>query len=188
MGSIGARFGRDLLDGVSGIRHTPVSPHDLLAEAEEHAIVVVIAHGELGHNGGTILCLDATGAIARLTEDMLAASPLAFAGSTIMLLTCSAGQVTADLADPGGLAGTLLTAGARCVVAPLWPVRLDVATDVAEAVLRGAGFGDEPSRSLTHVQRRADDDSPTLGGAPTPAATRRRDDEGQRRAFIAWVG
>ena len=74
--------------------------------------------------------------IARLTEDMLAASPLAFAGSTIMLLTCSAGQVTADLADPGGLAGTLLTAGARCVVAPLWPVRLDVATDVAEVTVR----------------------------------------------------
>ncbi len=188
MGSVGARFGRDALDGVSGIRRTPVSPHDLLAEAEEHAIVVVIAHGELSQHGGTILCLDATGAIARLTEDMLAASPLAFAGSTIILLTCSAGQVTADLADPGGLAGTLLTAGARCVVAPLWPVRLDVATDVAEAVLRGAGFGDEPSRSLIHVQRRAQDDSPTLGGAPTPAATRRRDDEGQRRAFIAWVG
>lgn len=113
------------------------------------------------------------------------ASPLAFAGSTIMLLTCSAEQVTADLASADWPERC-----SRPVLDVSW--RLPVARQARRGHRRrrtaGAGFGDEPSRSLTHVQRRADDDSPTLGGAPTPAATRRRDDEGQRRAFIAWVG
>jgi hypothetical protein len=107
-----------------------------------------------------------------LTEDMLADAPEAFAGSTVVLLACSAGQITSMLAEPGGLAGTLLSAGARCVVAPMWPVWIDAATQVAELVLRGAAFGEEPPQALRHVQRQAVTTSSTTG-PPVPIEDRR---------------
>jgi hypothetical protein len=189
MGSAGCRFGRALLGDNASVRDTPVSPQDLLAEAAEHEVVVIIAHGELTADGdAALLCLDREATIVRLTDDMLAGSPAAFAGSTVVLLSCSAGQVTSMLADPGGVAGTLLSAGARCVVAPMWPVRIDAATHVAELVLRGSAIGQDPSQVLTYVQRRVVDSGPALGGPPPSTEDRQSLDALQHLAFIAWVG
>lgn len=118
---------------------------------------------------------------------MLADAPEVFAGSTVVLLSCSAGQVTSMLADPGGVAGTLVSAGARCVVAPMWPVRIDAATHVAELVLRGSALGEEPPQVLTYIQRRRTDGGPHLG-PPASLEDRRKLDALQHLAFIAWVG
>jgi hypothetical protein len=189
MGSAGDRFGRALLGHDPGVRDTPVSPQDLLVESAEHDVVVVIAHGELTAAGeATMICLDRAGAIVPLTDDMLARSPEALAGSTVVLLTCSAGQVSSLLADPGGLAGTLLSAGARCVVAPMWPVRIDAAACVAELVLRGLAVGEEPWQVLTDVHHQVIGGGPSLGGPPGSAEDRRHTEVVQRLAFIAWVG
>jgi hypothetical protein len=187
MGSAGRRFGRALLGRDPGVRDTPVSPQDLLDEAAEHDHVVIIAHGALAADGtAAMACVDREGSITSLTDDMLAEAPATFAGSTVVLLSCSAGQVTSMLADPGGLAGTLLSAGARCVVAPMWPVRIDVATRVGELVLRGATFGEEPSRVLDFLQRRGAEALLTTGVPPTTV------EEQQAVAlqclgFVAWL-
>lgn len=188
MGSAGPRFGRALLGNDPGVRDTPASPRDVLLEAAEHDLVVLVAHGELKHDGtAALVCIDRDGTSTRLTDDMLADEPEAFAGSTVVLLSCSAGQVTSMLADPGGVAGTLVSAGARCVVAPLWPVRIDSATHVAELVLRGSALGEEPSQVLTYIQRRRTDGGPHLG-PPASLEDRRKLDALQHLAFIAWVG
>ena len=188
MGSAGRRFGRALLGNDPGVRDTPASPRDFLLEAAEHDLVVIIAHGELNPDGtAALVCVDRDGTITRLTDDMLADAPESFAGSTVVLLSCSAGQVTSMLADPGGVAGTLVSAGARCVVAPMWPVRIDAATHVAELVLRGSALGEEPPQVLTYIQRRRTDDGPHLG-SPVSLEDRRKLDALQHLAFIAWVG
>ena len=69
----------------------------------------------------------------------------------------------------------------------MWPVRIDAAARVAELVLRGAAFGEEPHQALRHLQR----DAPTNHSAPAPAAPiedRHGLEVAQHLAFIAWSG
>ena len=189
LGSEGERFGRGLLGDNLLVRDTPASAHDVLAEAGEHEIVVLIAHGRVESlEDAALLCVDAAGEIDILDVALLAQSPDRLAGATVLLLSCDGGRVGDSLADPGGVAGTLVSAGARCVVAPLWPVRLDVAAQVGEAVLRGLAGGEEPWDVLAglHVQGRKE--SPLLGGPPPSLSDRRAEQSLQRLAFVVWVG
>lgn len=189
LGSVGERFGRALLGERSVVRDTPASARDVLLEAAEHETVVLVAHGEVETpEDAAVLCLDASGNIDRLDVATLGLSPDAFAGTTVLLLSCEGGRMGDSLVDPGGLAGTLLAAGAACVVAPLWPVRLDAAKQVGRAVLDGMASGDEPWTVLARLQVHAHGDSPTLG-RPAPSLSERRAEQAlQRLAFVAWVG
>lgn len=189
LGSVGERFGRALLGERSVVRDTPASARDVLLEAAEHETVVLVAHGEVETlEDAAVLCLDASGNIDRLDVAQLGLFPDAFAGATVLLLSCEGGRMGDSLVDPGGLAGTLLAAGAACVVAPLWPVRLDAAEQVGRAVLDGMASGDEPWTVLARLQVQARGDSPTLG-RPAPSLSERRAEQTlQRLAFVAWVG
>ena len=99
-----------------------------------------------------------------------------------------------SLSEPGGLAGTLLAAGARCVLAPLWPVHLDVATDVAAQALEGLAEGVEPWQALSVAISRSEQPGPLLGRPPSLAQQREAKenkvvtDSLQRMAFATWVG
>ncbi len=189
MGSVGKRFGRALLGDRSEVRDTPASARDVLLEAAEHEVLTFVAHGEVESlEEAAVLCLDASGNLDRLDVAQLALSPSAFAGATVLLLSCESGRVSDSLIEPGGLAGTLLSAGAACVVAPLWPVRLDAAEQVGRAVLEGLATGDDPWTVLAKLHLNADGGSPTLG-RPAPSLSERRADEAfQRLAFVVWVG
>jgi hypothetical protein len=189
LGSVGERFGRALLGERSVVRDTPASARDVLLEAAEHEAVVLVAHGEVETlEDAAVLCLDASGNIDRLDVAQLGLSPDAFAGATVLLLSCEGGRMGDSLVAPGGLAGTLLAAGAACVVAPLWPVRLDAAEQVGRAVLDGMASGDEPWTVLARLQVQAHGDSPMLG-RPAPSLSERRAEQAlQRLAFVAWIG
>jgi len=189
VGSVGKLHGRALLGGEETARDTPASAGDLVAEAAEHDLVVVIAHGEADTpETASLLCVDALGRVDRLDIDRLSRAPTAFAGSTIVLLSCESGRIGERLVEPGGIAGTLLSAGARRVVAPLWPVKLDTATDVAEGVLRGLADGQEPWEVLATLQPTESISGPRLGRPGLSPSEGRAESGLQRLAFITWVG
>jgi hypothetical protein len=153
-------------------------------------MIVVLAHGQVDAiEDAALLCLDEGGDLDRLDVTMLARDPDRFAGATVLLLSCETGRVSDSLAEPGGVAGTLVSAGARHVIAPLWPVQLDVAVQVGKAVLRGTQRGAAPWEVLAGLRIDvAADDAPTLGGPPPPLATRREERRWQGLAFVTWVG
>ncbi len=189
LASEGARFGRDLLGPHQDVRHTPASASDILEEAAEHDLVVLIAHGSWeSPEDASLHCLDAEGRTDRLDVARLAASPGRLTGATVVLLCCESGQTGPGLAEPGGVAGTLIAAGARCVVAPLRPVLLSVARQVAEAVLTGFAEGRSAEQSLSQVQDEAQDGGPTLGRPVRSLSARKREESSQRLAYVTWVG
>jgi hypothetical protein len=189
LGSVGRSSGRTLLGDRTVVRNTPASAANLLAEAGEHEMIVVLAHGQVDAiEDAALLCLDEDGDLDRLDVTMLARDPDRFAGATVLLLSCETGRASDSLAEPGGVAGTLVSAGARHVIAPLWPVQLDVAVQVGKAVLRGIQRGAAPWEVLAGLRIDVADDAPTLGGPPPPLATRREERRLQGFAFVTWVG
>jgi tetratricopeptide (TPR) repeat protein len=174
--------------GVARAVPGPASPSYLLERARDHDVLVVVAHGEApAPESAALVLLDAAGEAQRLDVSMLAANPGAFTGATVLLLACESGRLGGGFHEPGGVAGALVAAGAKAVVAPLWPVRLDHAEQVAVAVLRGLAAGEEPFEVLARVQSSGDGQGPMLGPAPAldvqhRAATR------HRQAFVIWVG
>lgn len=189
LSSVGKRFGRALLGERSMVRDTPASARNVLLEVAEHESIIIIAHGEVETlEGAAMLCLDESGKIDRLDVAQLGQAPEAFAGATVLLLSCEGGRMGSSMVDPGGLAGTLLAAGAACVVAPLWPVRLDAAEQVGRAVLDGMASGDEPWTALAKLHVHGHHDSPMLG-RPAPSLSERRAEQAlQRLAFVVWIG
>jgi hypothetical protein len=186
---VGRSSGRTLLGNRTEVRNTPASAENLLAEAGEHDVIVVLAHGRVDSiEDATLLCIDEDGKLDRLDVTALARRPDRFAGATVLLLSCETGRASDSLAEPGGVAGTLVSAGARHVIAPLWPVQLDVAVRVGEAVLRGTQRGAAPWEVLAALRVDGADDAPTLGGPPLPLATRRAERRLQGLAFVTWVG
>ncbi|HWO24383.1 MAG TPA: hypothetical protein VNO30_36815 [Kofleriaceae bacterium] len=189
LGSVGRSSGRTLLGNRTEVRNTPASAENLLAEAGEHDVIVVLAHGRVDAiEDAALLCLDEDGELERLDVTTLARRPDRFAGATVLLLSCETGRTSDSLAEPGGVAGTLVSAGARHVIAPLWPVQLDVAVQVGEAVLRGTQRGAAPWEVLAALRVDSANDAPTLGGPPPPRATRRTERRLQGLAFVTWVG
>lgn len=189
LGSVGRSSGRALLGERTVVRNTPASAANLLAEAGEHDMIVVLVHGRVDAiEDAALLCLDEDGDLDRLDVTTLARDPDRFAGATVLLLSCETGRASDSLAEPGGVAGTLVSAGARHVIAPLWPVQLDVAVQVGKAVLRGIQRGAAPWEVLAGLRIDVADDAPTLGGPPPPLATRREERRLQGVAFVTWVG
>ena len=95
-----------------------------------------------------------------------------------------------SMIKPSGLAGTLLAAGASCVVAPLWPVHLDIAEQVGLAVLRGLANGEEPwvvlAKLNAHSGAQSSTQSPSLGPPPS-LSERQAEHNHEKRSFIAWI-
>lgn len=189
VGSVGDHFGRKLLGDEASVRDTPASARDVFAEAAEHDVLVLIAHGEVETpDDAAILCLDASGHLDRLDVAMIGEAPDRFAGAKVLLLACEGGRVGASLVEPGGMAGALLSAGACYVVAPLWHIGLDVAAQVAAAVLQGLAAGEEPWEALAGLQVSMTGEAPHLGGPPPSRAERLAAQELQRLSFVTWVG
>lgn len=189
LGSVGGMYGRALLGTRPEVRDSPASPEDILAEVIEHQVVVLVAHGQVERlEDAALLCLDATGEVQHLDVARLSLTPDCFAGATMLLLSCDGGRIGDSLVEPGGLAGTFLAAGARCVVAPLLPIRLDVAENVGRAVLEGMAAGEEPWMVLSNLNLDGSEASPQLGGPPPSLAQRRAEHEFYRSAFVTWVG
>ena len=187
LGSVGKRFGTELQPKVENILTKPASAKEVLTEVVGHSVIVIVAHGEVESlEDAAILCLDESGNIDRLDVSMLSHEPDRIAGATIVLLSCEAGQIGTSFAEPGGLAGVLITAGARCVVAPLWPVQLDIAKQVGETVLNGIASGKEPWEILANLQVEDNDEGPILSNLSTSEYNSER--ALQRIAFVTWVG
>ena len=166
----------------------PASTARLLSEAREHGVLVVIAHGEASSpEEAALVFADDQGNSDRLTVEMISRSPERFTGSLVLLLSCDSGRVGDRLADPGGVAGALIAAGARAVVAPLWPVHLDVATEVIKGVLKSLANGEEPWEALVGKDTPTMGDGPFLG--PSPSLSRQKAvNKFQQLAFVTWVG
>ncbi len=150
VGSIYDSYGYALFGETPTVRDTPASPQSLLAEAELHDVIVLLAHGNMDDTGNArIVGVDRDGARRPLDVATLVRHPESFAGATIILLSCETGLLGGGLAEPGNIAGTLLSAGARCVIAPLWPVRLSHAVAVGNELLNGLATGKKPWEVLT---------------------------------------
>lgn len=184
--SVGKQSGGDVY-GVSTLSG-PASPQNLLRRARDHDVFVIIAHGEApSPEAAALLLVNEDGEVERLDLTALATHTGAFTGATVVLLSCESGRVGDAFHSPGGVAGALIAAGAKAVVAPLWPVRLDVAAEVAEAVILGLDAGVEPFEALAALRVSGRGGGPTLGPAPTLARQDQAADL-QRLGFICWVG
>lgn len=75
----------------------------------------------------------------------------------VFLNACEVGRTTPALVGSGGLAVAFIRAGARCVIAPLWSVKDDLANQVALDFYKGALA--EPTRPfadiLSEIRRRS---------------------------------
>lgn len=189
IGSRGARYGRELLGDASQVRNTPASASDVLEEARNHEVLVIVAHGRVeSPTEAALLCVDGNGQLSPLNVAALSEKPEQIEGAAVVLLACASGQIGDALADPGGLAGTLIAAGARCVVAPLWPVRLDIAKSVGVRVVEGLGRGQAPWEVLASVETQTAGDAPVMGAPPPTMAEEQQSTELQELSFVAWVG
>lgn len=184
--SAGELYG-DHLQQLEPIRNTPASPEDLLAEAPNHDLIVVLAHGGAGSEDLAALeCVDARGKRALLTGKHLAAHHDAFANATVVLLSCSTGRIGGELHTPDGVAGALLAAGAQAVIAPLWTVCVNVAVDTARALFDGFARWHKPWHVLARLPAQLIDPGPTLD-EPT-AEDRWAGRVVQLQGFVVWLG
>ncbi len=69
----------------------------------------------------------------------------------VFLNACEVGRTTPSLVGAGGFAGEFVTAGARCVIAPLWSVKDSLAHDVAKDFYTAAL--ERPTRPLADILR-----------------------------------
>lgn len=187
-----ASVGTDQGAAVSDLE--PIIPLDrasasaVLEHSRDHDVVVVIAHGEApSPEAAALLLLDESGQIERLGVQELGHRPRRIAGATVILLACESGRIGTDFHAPGGIAGALVTAGVKTVVAPLWPVRLDAAQRVAEAVLTGLASGRAPWEAVAGAHDGAKPTGPVLGPAAS-LGTQRAEVGLQQIAFVTWVG
>ena len=188
MASVGKRHGRDLLGSSLDVCAGPASARHLTSEAAEHDLLVVIAHGEVPRpEQAALICVNEAGEEDRLDLGAIARAPERFTGALVILISCDAGRVGDSLTEPGGLAGALIAAGARAVVAPLWPVRLDVAAAVIKGVLEAIATGKEPWEALAGSGAHIRGGGPILGPAPS-LSHQKAADAFQRLAFVTWVG
>lgn len=188
LASRGALRGTDIFGGSWKVLPEHATPQAILREAEKHQVIVLLAHGESPEaDSARILCFDAAGEAVYLDLAALQQSPDAFTGATVLLLSCATGRMNASYTDPRGIAGTMLSAGAKAVVAPLWPVRLDHAERVATRVLQGLQRGEAPWQTLAETMEPATATSATLGPEPSPRA-KRAQAATQQLAFVTWIG
>lgn len=195
LGSVGPEFGHTLLKEQPSVHDAPASADALLSKAKEHEVIVLIAHGEVKIlEDAALLCLDAHGQIDRLDIEKLQGAPDAFLGATVILLVCDSGQMSGSPVEAGGIVGTLLAAGAACVVAPITPVRVDVAEQVGSELLQGLAAGEAPWERCAQFAKEArvttqgtPDKLPDLGRPPTSRSPKRAGQLLQRLSFVTWI-
>ncbi|WP_309895694.1 CHAT domain-containing protein [Archangium sp.] len=168
----------ELVDG-------PASPEDILRELAEVDLAMLLCHGEVeGPRQARLLLVDGTGTLVPLGMERLAEDPRRVAGTTVVLLSCQTGRVGDWIHQAAGLAGALLAGGARSVIAPLWPVLLEPALAVGNAVLRTLASREDMSVVLWRLT--APESGPALGG---PARVRHQQETAwSLRAFVRWMG
>lgn len=163
------------------------SAAQLLRELDDAGTVVILAHGQVDSaDVGSIACVGSDGRVDMLDLERLAADPGGLAGVTAILLSCETGRVGDRYDLPGGVAGILLAAGAKEVVAPLWPVEIEAATGVGEALLRGYRAGLTSDLVLARLDLPLSD-GPILGPPPSLGAQQRAS-AWDRLSFVRWVG
>ena len=74
-------------------------------------------------------------------------------GKLVILSTCQSASGPARAAGPMGLAGAFFEAGARTVVASLWPMRDEETAELVEELTRQLGRGQTVSGALSRAQR-----------------------------------
>ena len=152
--------------------------------------MVVVAHGVMdGPEDAALLCVAADGTEQRLDVRALGRDPGAFCGALVILLSCETGRMGDALAEPGGVAGALIAAGARGVLAPLWPCPWNMLEDVARAVLEGVSSGLDPEVAVARLGTSA---QPTAAegaylGPARPAAAQLAAG-GSSGRLVTWVG
>jgi len=155
------RLGRRLTGSIpvtvlSGAAATPTAVVDA---ARRHNTILFYAHGVTEMDdplrSGVLLH-----GMSRLDVQSIVANGDAFAGCTIILASCSQGQI--DPAIPGemfGPATSFLAGGAAAVIAPVWPVEALSAQHVAVGYVFGRLKGLTSAEALAAAQesiRRAD--------------------------------
>ncbi len=183
--SVGARSGPTVLAGAVA---SPASAAQVLREIDHVGTLVLIAHGRSeGPEDAWIECIGADGGTERLDVAMLQRDPSAVSGLSVILLSCETGR-TGDLpGHVGGVAGALLAAGAREVVAPLYPVALGGAERIAEAALLARARNADLSSALAEVSADARR-GPELGGRARPPEEQRAGSRWDVLGFVTWVG
>jgi hypothetical protein len=96
-------------------------------------------------DGGAPLTLSKLRGLDRLAAGLARAKPLIFVNA------CEVGRLTRSLTGVGGFAGSFTDRGARCVLAPIWQVKDDVAFAVAKTFY--TRIADEPGVPLAEVVR-----------------------------------
>jgi hypothetical protein len=127
----------------------------VLAEMRRASLAIVVAHGLTDaaepSAASLVLSPDAHGdyllTASKVSSVELAASPI------VILAGCDAGRVQVS-AEPWSLATSLVTAGARVVIAPTEPIPDDGASEVFRALVDRIRAGADPVDALV-AERRA---------------------------------
>jgi hypothetical protein len=183
--SRGAVWGKALGISCPELVEGPASPEDVLREMADADVVVLLCHGEVdGPRQARLMLLDGSGTLVALDMEHVAADPKRVAGATVILLSCETGRVGDWLHQAAGLSGALLACGARNVVAPLWPVRMDPAIAVGETVLAALVAHEDVSVALRRLS--TPEGGATLGRVDPRQLARER--TWSVKAFVQWTG
>ncbi len=182
-------FGRDACSGTAlhpqALNDHP-SADNVLRELDDASLAVIIAHGtaETAEDAWLHL-LREDGSEDRLDVQALMADPGVVDGLRVILLACESGRTGDRPNQPGGIAGALISAGAKEVVAPLWPVSVPNATAVGRALLEGRAQGKGFAQVLARLDGLPCVTGPQLGRV---SKAKKAAAHWDKAAFVSWVG
>jgi tetratricopeptide (TPR) repeat protein len=136
----GRAYGHSLLSSVRPdvVVDRPPSPEEVLARAQGRHLVLILAHGAYDPDEparSAFVLVDGNGAERLLTAQAISEHPALLRDTVVVLLSCESGASGRLDAGPAGLAGALLSVGAKVVIAPLWVVSLGTAIRVGRAIV-----------------------------------------------------
>lgn len=164
----------------------PADAEHVLEELDHAGLAIIMAHGHMsGPRDAWLHLLRRDGTEERLDVRRLADNPAVLAGLRIILLSCETGRTGDQPHMPGGIAGALLAAGAREVVAPLWSVSVPNALRLGEALITGLAEGKTLASVLTRFAGKTGTAGTQLGRV---SKARRNAGKWDFAAFVSWVG
>lgn len=142
----GRAYGRSLLPAVRPelIADRPPSRDEVLARVQGRRLLLILAHGTYDPEEparSAFHLVDADGHETPLTAENISERPGLLRDTVVVLLSCESGASGRLDAGPAGLAGALLSVGAKVVIAPLWVVSLVTAVRVGRAVVEHLARG-----------------------------------------------
>lgn len=142
----GSTYGKALLPTAPAglVADRPASPEEVMARVQGSGLVLILAHGAYQPDDptkSTFVLVDANGQEAKLTAQEISERPGLLGDAVVVLLSCESGASGRLDAGPSGLAGALLSIGARVVIAPLWPVLLGTAIRIGRAAVEHLAGG-----------------------------------------------